>query len=66
MDAVALAPGEATMNVRVIRKDGTVEEMPGQPVTVELDEALVAEYRALSRRLLEIETLLLGQCMKGI
>lgn len=65
MKAEALAPGEASMSLRVFRKDGTVEELNGEPVEVNLPAALVAEYKAITKRAREIEALLLEHMLRG-
>lgn len=62
MTASAVAPGEATMSLRVIRNNGDVEHHEGEPVKVELPAELVAEYRALTKRMREIEAIFIT-CM---
>ena len=61
--AKAIAPGEATMTLRVIRKNGEVEQHEGAPVEIALPVELVTEYRALKKRLSEVESLLLECAM---
>ena len=64
--ATAIAPGEATMKVRVTRaKDGSVEEYEGTPVEVHLPADLVKEYRALMARAREIEAIFLQLMTQG-
>lgn len=57
MEAKALSAGEASMSLRVIRKDGSEEHHEGTPVQVSLPADLVAEYKNLMRRVREIEAL---------
>lgn len=60
----ALAPGEATMKLRVVKKDGTVEEHDGEPVMVSLPTELVLEYKAVVKRLRELEAELLMHAIR--
>lgn len=58
MDAkqgLGFGDAEVDMTVKVYKMDGTVTEMKGNPVSVELPADLVQEYKALTSRLREIE-----------
>lgn len=57
MEAQALCPGEASLSARVIRKDGSVQRVEGDPIGVRLPADLVAEYRTLTKRCREIEAI---------
>lgn len=54
--AKALESGEATMNVRVIRNNGSVEEYQGESVQIEIPASLVSEYRQAIKALRDIES----------
>lgn len=54
--AKAISKGEVSLGVKVIRKDGTEEQYTGNEVKqVQLPQELVDEYKALTKRMKEIE-----------
>lgn len=65
MQGLGVAKGDASLKVKVMRKDGTVEELQGNPVEVNLPEQLVMEYKMITARAREIEQLLLDHMLKS-
>lgn len=58
MRAVAEKKGEAVLNIKVYRKNGTVEEHQGTPVEIPVSaqlEAAIKEYQAVVDRALALE-----------
>lgn len=53
--AQALVDGEATLKVRVIRKDGSEEHYDGDPVQIQIPAGLVTEYRDAIAHLRDVE-----------
>lgn len=65
MEAVSKAKGEVSLGVKVIRANGTEEVYSGNEVKqIELPEPLVNEYKALSKRMKEIEAEFLALMVK--
>lgn len=65
METRTIAKGEATLGVKVIRADGTVEEIPATELKqVELPADKVAEYKSLRKRMQEIEAEFLAIMIK--
>ena len=53
--STAFADAEVSMTGKVFRANGEVEEFEGNTTEVELPKHLVEEYKALSKRMKEIE-----------
>lgn len=62
--ALAITDYEATMKVKVTKPDGSSYEIEGHDVVAEIDEgteALIKEYKAITKRAKEIELILLSK-----
>lgn len=68
MNALGDARGDATMRLRVYRKDGTVEHHEGKQVEIQLTpelQALIDEYKTTVARARELEGLIATKLMGG-
>lgn len=64
---VGQATGDAFMSVKVIRQNGTIEEVVGVPIEVDEEHTkLLMEYQQLIKRAQEIETILFGYPISGV
>ena len=54
--STAFAEHEVSLKGKLTKVDGSVHEFEGDTVAIELPEELVKEYKALTKRMREIET----------